>query len=431
MKKTIEIKEYISKEKEGTYFTIPFDVPEDVEQIDIEYTYTRRVEVPLQEPFFGTKLEEINIVDLGVQSPERFVGASGSDRNHIWVREIGSADGYASLPITKGKWAIIVGAYKIQPEGLNVDYKITFTKKHLRLFAGDTHMHSTGSDGVYSVAQLANKAKDLGLDFIVVTDHNNYAHNFEITGKEPVTVIPGCEFTHYKGHANLYGVKMPLINPLDVNTTEEMQEKLKEAKKNNAIVSINHPFCPYCGWRWGLENTSFDMVEVWNGAVSDEYNKKALDWWQQQLAAGKKIAVVSGSDYHRTEKSRELSQPTIYVWALSNSQADILKGMSNGASFITYEPNGPQLEVSGALFGSTIEKPTELNVRFKNLKPNDTIKIIYDGAVEEVVCENGVADGTLKIKPVAGNKFIRFEVYRGTSQDRVFPILISNPIYFK
>ena len=48
------------------------------------------------------------------------MGASGSDKTEIRISETGSTAGYKALAIVPGQWAILVGAYKIQPEGLTV-----------------------------------------------------------------------------------------------------------------------------------------------------------------------------------------------------------------------------------------------------------------------------------------------------------------------
>lgn len=76
------------------------------------------------------------------------------------------------------------------------EYKLTISLKdqHLmefRLYAvdealwklnpykGDMHMHSTGSDGVEAPAIVAAKGRLIGLDFMALTDHGNYAPSIE------------------------------------------------------------------------------------------------------------------------------------------------------------------------------------------------------------------------------------------------------------
>lgn len=40
---------------------------------------------------------------------------------------------------------------------------------------GDTHMHSSISDGKYTPNELIEKCKTKGLDWIIITDHNKNA----------------------------------------------------------------------------------------------------------------------------------------------------------------------------------------------------------------------------------------------------------------
>ena len=45
----------------------------------------------------------------------------------------------------------------------------------LRPFKGDTHIHTTGSDGKEEPRYVAARYRQKGFDFIAVTDHRNYA----------------------------------------------------------------------------------------------------------------------------------------------------------------------------------------------------------------------------------------------------------------
>ena len=42
-------------------------------------------------------------------------------------------------------------------------------------FIADLHNHTTASDGEYTPAELVNKARDLGLEAVGVTDHDTLA----------------------------------------------------------------------------------------------------------------------------------------------------------------------------------------------------------------------------------------------------------------
>ena len=102
---------HIGKEREGSYFTIPFEMPPDVERLSLKYAYERH-HATRQGDF--TSRTEINIIDLGLIAPDGTqVGASGSDKTFIEISETNATPGYHACPLVPGKWDILVGAYKV------------------------------------------------------------------------------------------------------------------------------------------------------------------------------------------------------------------------------------------------------------------------------------------------------------------------------
>jgi hypothetical protein len=67
----------------------------------------------------------------------------------------------------------------------------------------DLHTHTNYSDGIFTPAELVRRAKQKGLQYIAVTDHDNVEGIAEAveTGKEAgIEIIPGVELsTEYKG----------------------------------------------------------------------------------------------------------------------------------------------------------------------------------------------------------------------------------------
>ena len=94
-------------------------------------------------------------------------------------------------------------------ENLQDVYKrqVEVTPKERRLFKGDTHVHTTASDGILEPEEAALLARRMGLDFLIFTDHNNSAQNDRLPFYEDITLIPGTEWTHYKGHAGFLGTE--------------------------------------------------------------------------------------------------------------------------------------------------------------------------------------------------------------------------------
>ena len=74
---------------------------------------------------------------------------------------------------------------------------------------GDTHMHSSISDGKYAPDELVEKCKAKGLDWIIITDHNKNAVGDKSYYSENLLVIPGAEYTGRNGHMNIFGSGLP------------------------------------------------------------------------------------------------------------------------------------------------------------------------------------------------------------------------------
>ncbi|MBS6194590.1 MAG: CehA/McbA family metallohydrolase [Clostridiales bacterium] len=430
-KEKIVFQRFVEKSEEKTYFPVEFQVPEHVEKLEIAYSYQRFSQ---QENEQGdTVCSEINIIDLAVcAAGGKYIGSSGSDRNRIELSAYGSSQGFAPCEIDPGTWQIILGAYKVQEEGCCVEYTVTFHKKKLRLYKGDTHMHTTGSDGHCSLQEIGWIAKKQGLDYVFVTDHNNYAHNEQIPLFENLTMLPGAEWTHYKGHAGMLGVKKPYDNAFCVNTEEEMKEKFDEGKRRGALTVLNHPFCPNCGWKWGMETVAYDLIEVWNGGTSSAINRKCLDWWDNQLKEGKRIPVIGGSDFHRVEYGSLVGSPCTCIFSWSRTGKDLMEAMKAGHSFIVYGANGPMVEAEagGYLMGDVIPTATDVKMRFWNLREGDVIALISDQGEETVTVKPQVKELRLSRK-VENVRYLRAEVRRAAAMTGEMPALLTNPFYLE
>ncbi len=427
----VQLEILVGKEKEGLYFDLPFEVPEEVERIDITYSYTR---FPTLSSDGSVKTGEVNIIDLALSSNTgEFIGSSGSDRDHIWLSEYDVSDGYAPVEIGAGTWNIIVGAYKVQVAGVKVTYEVTFTFKERMLLKGDCHLHTKGSDGILSVEEVAGFAKTNGLDFLFITDHNNYAHNRGLKSNKDLTLIPGTEWTHFEGHANMLGVERPFSGHYYANNLDEVREKLAEARQKGALVSINHPFDAGCPWKWGLDNIEFDCVEIWNSIIKAS-DMKCIAWWHQELCKGRRLPAIGGSDFHRFHNFGMPGMPTTCVYSMSRGQTDILDAIKKGHAYITFQADAPQADIRcrGNFMGDEIPFEQNLSIifEFTSVNAGDAIKIISASGVEkEFVVERS---GAVSFEIKAENKrFYRAELYR-----QLLPglppmlYLITNPLYF-
>src|SRR4030043_2075630 len=354
----IQIPFFIEHGRQGTYFTIPFSMPENTESFSLTYSYERhhKSENRVEHGRFISRKER-SIIDLGLIAPDGTqVGASGSDKLDIFVSETHATPGYNPCKLVPGEWQIIVGAYKVADEGVDVVYELSFTSKYLRLYKGDLHTHTLASDGVLRIEELAQHARSNRLDFLAITDHNLRVSTESLLEHAHLTLIPGIEWTHYQGHANFLGVDKPYDEPFLANTFEEVQARFPSARSRGAFISINHPCDPVCPFLFDMNSLPVDCLEVWNGPMRGS-NLQAIGLWHSMLMAGKKVPICGGGDYHRDSLLLFPGGPTTCVYAMSASPSDILSALKLGHSFITYSASGPTLEMTAgeAMLGDSVE----------------------------------------------------------------------------
>lgn len=434
---SIHLEEFIAHDRQGTYFTIPFQVEPNVERIEISYQYARYDQDEIvKEAYIATLRPEINIIDIGLIGPNgEQVGASGSDKPSFFVSETGATPGYKAVPIQPGEWRILVGAYKIEPNGVKVFYEVNFVYKKRRLLKGDLHTHTLASDGVHTAEELAWKAKRNGLDFVAITDHNQLISKDVLPQVEGITLIPGVEWTHYQGHANFLGCEKPFDGCFATNSFEETLEIFQTVKTRGALICINHPFEEICDFKFDIRKLPFDCLEIWNGPMR-ESNLKAVGLWHSLLAAGMKIPAIAGSDYHRDTPFIFLGGPTTCVFAESNGASDILAAIKAGHAYFTFAPNGPALEMKAgdkAIMGESVKWSEVKSFKFEvsNLLAGDKVRIVT-GKESTVVWdapENGSFEMEYKLDSPG---FARIEVVRAFLPGiPLLPALLSNPIYFE
>lgn len=434
----LDISINITPDRAGTYFNHPFQMPADVAALALTYRYDRR---PATESAAGKgtflACPEANIIDLGLIGPDgRQVGASGSDKTEITLSETYATPGYTPCPLVPGEWGILVGAYKVAPQGVTVIYELTFTFKERSLYKGDLHTHTLASDGVHSVAELAIKAARNGLDFLAITDHNQFATaaTFPPPAPDSPTLIPGVEWTHYRGHANFLGVERPYDAPFAANTPAEVRERFVSAHERGALIVANHPCDESCPFTFDLADLPIDCLEIWNGPMR-EANLRAVGLWHSRLAAGEKIPMCGGSDYHRDTPFIFLGGPTTCVYALSNGPSDLLDALRHGHAYVTFAPNGPGLELTAgrqAILGDSVPWPQvrELQLEAWDLLAGDVVRVITAQASETLV--EAPAPGRFSaVYPMDAPGFARVEILRRFLPGLPpLPALISNPIYF-
>jgi hypothetical protein len=448
-------------EQEKNYAYVPFEMPGHATRLEVRLDYSHRIG---SDPL----LTGGNTVDLGVFDARGigyltagFRGWSGSERSSFFIGETEATPGYLAGPLVPGTWNILLGLYKIAPEGCT--YRVTVTiavepggsntatlpapvgslpvsvprGPSVPWLRGELHCHTWHSDGDTSPADLVRLARERGLDLLAITDHNTTSSQRELArlGDPGLVLIRGMEVTTFKGHFNVWGIS----DWVDFRVTrpEEMAAALRFASERGALTCCNHP--KPSGPPWDYRSvTNYDCIEVWNGPWTP-LNQVALDFWASQLAAGRRIPATGGSDWHRRRELEQASPrapgiPTVWVHVPgAATEATVLEAIRQGHVSLSDRPDGPFVELRAgtdfsALCGDVVPRPDDNRLRVR-------VHCRWAQGLElRILDQRGILHQQLLSEPeeteildlaIADSLFVRAEL-RAPNQDLRG---LTNPIY--
>ena len=386
-----------------THFFLAFEVPEGTAEIEVRHD----------------DLSAENILDWGLDDPNGFRGWGGGKGEPAIVGLQAASPSYVPGPIPTGTWEVVVGKAKIvDPPGEYDVCIILRTEPTLepqprspyadpgvlddeaRWYAGDFHVHTLQSDGRPSMREALEFAEGVGIDFIMLSEHNTNSGLTLYGDLQPdfpsLLMVPGFEWTSYSGHAHAIGATEMVDQKVGVRGVT-LEGAIEAIRDQGAIFSIDHPtvpggnFCIGCPWELMADPAVVDGVEV-QGGIWD-----AIEFWEDLCAEGSRASAVGGSDDHEGGQGSgvlysPIGMPTTMVFAEELSVEGILEGVRSGRTVIKVNSNDdPMLEteLSGERIGNTVFADTAvLSVRVSD-GDGKTLKVIKNGAVIERVTISG------------------------------------------
>ncbi|MCE1188962.1 MAG: PHP domain-containing protein [Ignavibacteria bacterium] len=136
-------------------------------------------------------------------------------------------------------------------------------------YIGAIHIHSHYSDGTGSVEEIARAASELGLDYIILTDHNTLRAKDEGAEKfyDGTLLIVGYEINDKKNQNHYLALRVDKTLPTRLNASEYVQ-KIAEAGGFGFIAHPHekrdsmkeHPPYPWTAW----DCPNITGIEIWN-----------------------------------------------------------------------------------------------------------------------------------------------------------------------
>jgi hypothetical protein len=129
---------------------------------------------------------------------------------------------------------------------------------------GVYHIHSNFSDGRGTLQEITRAARQLNLDFVILTDHGNpnILSLKSTTWMNDVLLIGGSELTLNSGHLATAGYPVP-----DFILPPEPQEAIADINQMGGFNFISHPFDDNIPWTdWNIHGLT--GIEVFNSYSS-------------------------------------------------------------------------------------------------------------------------------------------------------------------
>ena len=251
-------------------------------------------------------------------------------------------------------------------------------------YKGNTHTHTTYSNGVLSIKKVVDTYKSHGYDFLFITDHNNVF--------PPTDSLSDSTFICYNGLESISSVHLSCLNIINSIWPSNFADVIDKTHAQGGFAVVNHPqrvnSTVLVQQVFDIEILKF--IEIFNGISSAEENINNYLMWDSILTAGKLIYGVASDDLHEIE---HLGKGWIMVNADTLQKDSLLNAIQRGDFYSTT--------------GVLIEKMTVTDSSVTILAPEALeIKFVGDG---RVTLKNVYSDSATYL--IKGNEgYIRVEV---------------------
>lgn len=194
--------------------------------------------------------------------------------------------------------------------------KVIFDQNKLKYYYGIPHCHSSYSTGKGTPLNLYEFAIKCGLDFLFVTDHNNFLTNKTTVKDKTLTKWDATNYFSNKIRKNeddflpIVGFECKTVPFGDfniINPSTFFTGAIKDLRllalwmlnNNQSFIIINHPHKEISKLQYNeVFNKIITSIEVYNGNTASKYTKHEK-YYYQLLDYGWKLGAVNGQDNHK------------------------------------------------------------------------------------------------------------------------------------
>lgn len=275
----------------------------------------------------------------------------------------------------------------------------------LNFFYGVPHSHTTFSTGKGTPGECIEMAYRNDLDFLIITDHNNYLdkspklNKWQTTNKlvakynkksSDFIVISGFEATSSSlGHFNIINSPNYFTGNVE-NITALMLWCLKD---NNTLIFINHPHTNVLDIPLNkINNSLICSIELGNGTFGKKYTKHDKIYFSM-LDKGWRLSAINGQDNHNLNIGKEENLTCIICNSLSKD--NLIYGLKNHHTFSTESKSLKMyFTINNIFMGGTVTT-NESKLKFliyieDSIKKIDKLQIITSN--NKIIKENSDLD---------------------------------------
>ena len=219
-------------------------------------------------------------------------------------------------------------------------------------FKGNTHAHTSVSDGKLAPEQLINEYKKAGYNFLAITDHEIYS-DYTQYDTDSFIMMPGVELMLWQGdrkiafttHLVRLGIpgknKFKHAQKLEYNNTTPTRELIDFLHDNGNFVILAHPY--WSGTRlehFNEYSQGIDAMEIYNNVCNLAYGTGYSEaFFDTAIWADRHIFCVASDDTHQTVSAKnDFCGGFIMVKASCLDRSSIYEAISQGNFYASTGP---------------------------------------------------------------------------------------------
>lgn len=219
-----------------------------------------------------------------------------------------------------------------------------------RFFRGNLHTHTTRSDGSFSLEDTVRIYKELGYDFLCITDHRRYYN--DLGSSMGLTLLPGMEADGFVqrgpdrvhhlvciGEQSASYAHDQRFETESYPNSNKANQSIAQYAAHGNLIALAHP-------NWS--RVSFDQIkdlrglwamEVFNyGCDLENDTGFAQEMWDAYLSQGTRIHAIATDDGHQLP---HLGGGWVWVYAKDNSPQSLITSLKEGRF---YSSTGPEIK---------------------------------------------------------------------------------------